>query len=49
MSVKTLAEYLDMTEKAVRRRLERGDLPEPIRAGRRTIRWRRTDIDNWLE
>lgn len=29
--------------------MKQGDFPKPIRVGKRAVRWRITDIENWIE
>ena len=29
--------------------MKQGDFPKPIRVGKRAVRWRLTDIENWIE
>jgi excisionase family DNA binding protein len=44
-----LAEYLGCHVQTTRRLRALGELPPAIRLGHRTLVWRRSDIDDWLE
>ena len=48
LTPKTLAELLKVSARTVRRMRSDGLLPEPIQFGT-CERWRRSDIDRWLE
>ena len=47
LTLQEVAAYLRLTEKAVRRRIERGEIPY-LKAGG-SLRFRRDEIDVWLE
>lgn len=44
-----LPQYLRISETSVWRAIKRGDLPPPIRLGRRAKGYRVTTLDNWLD
>ena len=44
----TVGRYVDLTYKAITRRVKRGSFPPPIKLGR-SNRWRRKDIDQWMK
>jgi len=48
MSQITVGRYVDLTYKAIQRRVKRGDFPPPMKLGR-SNRWRRKDIDQWMK
>lgn len=48
IDVREVATILSISTRSVWRLVSRGDLPQPIRLGR-TVRWRSTDIDRWIE
>jgi prophage regulatory protein len=43
------AEMCNCGVSTVRRGWYGGTFPKPIRLGRRAIRWRRSDLEQWLE
>lgn len=43
-----IAELIKVSRRQIWKLLAMGRLPEPIRISR-SVRWRRTDIDNWIE
>ena len=43
-----LARRLGVNTRTVRRMVLAGDLPEPVKMGRRTVRWNREDIEVFL-
>jgi len=47
LEVREVAVFLAISEKAVRRRIERGQLPGVVRLGPRTIRLRLADLLAW--
>ena len=44
-----LAERLQLDVRTLRRLEREGAVPRPVRIGDRIARWRRADIDTWLE
>jgi predicted DNA-binding transcriptional regulator AlpA len=46
---KQLAAFLQIDERSLRRLEREGAIPRPARIGGRIDRWRRSDIDRWLE
>lgn len=42
-------EYLNLSDSTIYRLRKDNVFPEPLQIGPRTIRWKKTDIDNWLE
>ena len=54
LSVKEVAEMLGVSQSAVYKWVAEGDFPKPYKLGngdarRATSRWKREDIDYWLE
>lgn len=49
MSVREVAAYLTLATSTIHRMTREGNLPAPTRIGKKTIRWRRSEIDKWLE
>lgn len=48
MDVKTVAGLLDCSERHIYRLSDGGRMPKPVRIGV-LVRWRRTDIEAWLD
>lgn len=48
LTVNELAQYFNVSHMTVRRMMRRGDLPRPIRVGRRGLRWQAEDIERFL-
>lgn len=42
-------EYLNLSDSTIFRLRRDNIFPKPLQLGPRTIRWKRKDIDNWLE
>lgn len=49
LTVRELAEYLNVTPKAIYSRIHRGEAPPMIRLGSHSIRFSREDVDQWLK
>lgn len=49
ISAPELAEQMNVSTQTIRRWWKAGQMPAPRRFGRRVIRWRRSDIDEWIE
>lgn len=49
MTVKEVAELLTCSESSVWLWTATKELPEPIRRGKRWTRWRRHDVERWME
>jgi predicted DNA-binding transcriptional regulator AlpA len=49
LDVKAMAELLKMTEASVRKAKERGHLPAAAKIPGVGLRWRRSDVETWLE
>lgn len=47
LTVRQLAELLQVSTRTVWRMQSAGELPEPIRISHR-VRWRRDDVEEWL-
>ena len=47
LDVQGVAELLDCSARHVYRLADAGRMPRPVRLGA-LVRWRRTDLDNWL-
>jgi len=45
----TLADLIGVSLRTIQRWTRDRRIPEPIRFGRRTIRYRKSDIESWLE
>lgn len=48
-SIEEIAQACYVTTQTVRNWMERGIMPQPIRIGRRCLRWRATEIETWLQ
>lgn len=48
MTVSELADYLNVKPEAIRNLARRGEIPS-VKVGRRLIRFRKSEIDAWLE
>jgi excisionase family DNA binding protein len=48
LDVRAVAAMLDCSPRHVYRLADAGRMPAPVRIGA-LVRWRRTDIDNWLK
>lgn len=44
-----LAEHIGVHPKTITRWVESGDFPQPIRLGRRVLRWQDATINKWLQ
>ncbi len=44
-----VAERLSISQRTLWRLIKHGRFPPPIRYGRRLVRWRRSDLNAWLE
>lgn len=49
LTPKKAASYLGISEAALRLWRSRGEGPRHFRAGEKLIRYRRVDLDNWIE
>ena len=49
LTTRDLASYLRVSPRTVQRRAAAGELPPPISVSSRRARWRRCDIDEWLD
>jgi len=49
MTAKDLADYLRVDPRTVQRMAAAGELPAPIPVSAKRSRWRRADIDAWLQ
>jgi len=49
LDVKEVAELLTVSERTVWAWTCTGDLPKPLRKGSRWVRWRRKDLEAWME
>ena len=49
MERKELQELIGVSHTTIYRMVDRGELPEPIRFGKRVIRWERHIIMSWIE
>lgn len=48
LTIDETAALLKMTTRSVRRAWYDGSIPKPIRVGRRSIRWRKDELDTFL-
>ena len=48
LDIQALAQHLNCSASSIRRWVRLGQFPRPARLGRRVLRWRRTDIEQWL-
>jgi predicted DNA-binding transcriptional regulator AlpA len=49
MTLNDVAGHLQVTARTVQRRVAAGDFPRPIMIGPTCPRWRREDIDAWIQ
>lgn len=49
IDVNNLAKRLDLSTRTLYRMLQRGHLPQPVRMGSRTVRWRLADVLAYVE
>lgn len=49
LTVPELASVLRLTDKAIYRRAQRGEIPGVVRLGGRTLRFRREEILRWID
>jgi prophage regulatory protein len=49
LKVSELAEFLGVAPSTIYRWLERGKLPQPYEIGESAVRWRKSEIETWLE
>lgn len=48
LTIEELAELLDVSQTQVARMRKRGLIPPPVKINRQVVRWRRSDLDNWI-
>jgi predicted DNA-binding transcriptional regulator AlpA len=48
LSMAEVCELLSMSESAIRLAWRRGEFPQPLRIGRKKLRWRVSDLARWL-
>jgi len=48
MTVKEVAEFLGVSVRTVWEQTAKGELPQPIRIGRKITRWHRATLEEWL-
>ena len=48
LDVRRVAVLLGCSERTVQRLVDAGEVPPPVQVGR-LVRWRRTDVDEWVE
>jgi len=48
MTIDEIAELMKITTRSVRQRWYDGVIPKPIRIGRRSIRWRRAEVEAFI-
>jgi excisionase family DNA binding protein len=49
LTARELANRLSISLRTLYRMLARGQLPQPIRLGRRHVRWKATDVQRYLD
>lgn len=49
LKVSELADFLGVAPSTIYRWLEMGKLPKPFEIGEKAVRWRKSEIDLWLE
>ncbi len=49
MTIKDVAKLLQTSDRSIRRWISTGDFPPGIQIAAGSVRWKREDIDNWLE
>ena len=48
LDVRTVAKLLSVHQRTVWRLVASGELPQPIRLGTKTVRWRLSDLEEYL-
>lgn len=48
LTIAELAKLLDVSQTQVHRMRKGGLIPEPVKINRQVVRWRRQDIDSWI-
>ncbi len=48
LTVAEVAAVLDVSPRTIWAWVAAGELPEPVRKGRRWVRWRRREVEAWL-
>ncbi len=48
-SICELSERLGVSESTIRRMVKRGEFPKPIQMSTRAVRWRESDVMEWLD
>lgn len=49
MNVEDLSALLSCSTRTIRRMADSGQMPRPVRLSSSLVRWRRSDIDAWLD
>ena|SRR5436190_22310041 len=49
LTAQEVARLLGLNRRSVRRLVLSGQLPAPLRIGKRAVRWHRKDIDAWVD
>ncbi|MCX7703995.1 MAG: helix-turn-helix domain-containing protein [Planctomycetota bacterium] len=49
MSVKEVAEFLGVSVRTVWEQSARGEIPHPIKIGRKITRWHKATLEEWLK
>lgn len=49
LTARQVADRLCVSIRTLYRLLDRGELPQPVRYTRKLVRWKRSDIDRYLE
>jgi len=49
LKVSELAKFLGVAPSTIYRWLENGKLPQPFEIGDAAVRWRKSEIEHWLE
>ena len=49
MRVREVAACLDVGVRTIWQQVARGTIPQPVRIGKRLVRWVRSDFERWLK
>jgi excisionase family DNA binding protein len=49
LTVQEVADRLNVSVRTVYRLLSRGELPQPVRFNRKLVRWKRCDMDRYID
>ncbi|MYC29322.1 MAG: AlpA family transcriptional regulator [Chloroflexi bacterium] len=49
LTLKDVMAITQLSKPSLYRQIQEGSFPKPLKIGRRSSRWRASDIDHWLE